>query len=169
MHSLLTLSALALLGLLVAPGAAGAADYVAGDNCSVLGTSHMAADNTGLVICGLVNQLTPPVPTTCGAAGTTSECKWKSMSGGSCGEWVTVPPMNPPSGILASTTTSPSSWCQIKGYNAASGNCRGLSSVGTLFEGVLLSNQFPGPAWNWTCLWGAGIMSMSSTAEIYCN
>jgi len=85
MRSLLTLSALALLGLLAAPGTAGAAaappveDFVPGNSCSVLGTSHMAHNNTGLVICALVNDLSP-VPTACGAAGTSSECKWKLMS-----------------------------------------------------------------------------------------
>jgi hypothetical protein len=81
MRSLLTASALALLGLLAAPGTAGASaaapvpEYTPGGTCSVLGTTHMAADNGGLVICGL--------KTANGSHACTDNadgCTWKSMS-----------------------------------------------------------------------------------------
>ncbi|MDD5587308.1 MAG: hypothetical protein PHY92_10225 [Alphaproteobacteria bacterium] len=79
------LSVLALLGLLAAWTPVWATTYeiadtfVPNENCSTLGATHMAYDNTSLVICALANP-NPSTSVMCGEPGTSLECKWKTMS-----------------------------------------------------------------------------------------
>ncbi|MDD5587267.1 MAG: hypothetical protein PHY92_10020, partial [Alphaproteobacteria bacterium] len=80
--------ALAAFFLLISIRPASAADtFVPGESCDTLGASHMAADNTGLVICGLT---AGSVATNCASGG---GCLWKTMSNSAwqCSAWSTHP------------------------------------------------------------------------------
>lgn len=99
MHARLVLAVLALLSVsFPALAAAPPADtFRPNDPCYTLGATHMSADNSGLVICGLV---TGNGATSC--ASNADGCKWKSMtssgdnspSGTLCGFWFSSFPSN---------------------------------------------------------------------------
>ncbi|MDD5585546.1 MAG: hypothetical protein PHY92_01125 [Alphaproteobacteria bacterium] len=78
MRALLVISLLALMN--VSFPAFAVDTFIPGDECTTLGATHMALDNAGLVVCGLV---TGNGATACSM--NEDGCKWKSMSsGGGC-------------------------------------------------------------------------------------
>lgn len=81
MRSLPALSVLVMLGFLAAPAQAASAipdDFIPTHACGTLGTTHMAYDNSSLVICALDTGVASE-SVTCETGG---GCTWKAMSGG---------------------------------------------------------------------------------------
>jgi hypothetical protein len=70
-----------LVGFLAAAFPAEAAVKV-GDDCSVLGTTTMADDHTGILACVFPS---PSADTKCTVASGVSNCKWNNMGGGNSG------------------------------------------------------------------------------------
>ncbi|MDD5587294.1 MAG: hypothetical protein PHY92_10155 [Alphaproteobacteria bacterium] len=81
MRTRLVLAVLALLSVSFLTPAVAAIpdDFVPTHACSVLGATHISADRTGLVICGLNTGNTDDPDITCDTGG---GCTWMSMSGG---------------------------------------------------------------------------------------
>jgi hypothetical protein len=108
---------------------------------------------------------------------------WTSLGGSP--HWVTVPAGVSPSsswsgdGNYWNTTSdvSPSAWCVVQGYAAATGECRTVNTpalFGTFpagsTEGTLVSNNIGNGlgTWAWACEWGDHRYYMDATSEILC-
>jgi hypothetical protein len=79
MRSLLALSALALLGLLAAPGTVQASGVIMDAGCNQLGATQMADNHTAILLCAFpAASAATAAATSCGSP---SGCQWKAMSG----------------------------------------------------------------------------------------
>lgn len=127
----LVLSTGILLGKPGTVEAAATPSYSPMTNCSVLGATRMSSDNTGLLVCALINSLSP-VPTACGAAGSVSECRWKAMPGDGGGPTGSLCGLGVSGGAIGTGTVPCAGVDVLTGCPAGYSHVNWMSSVGNM-------------------------------------